>query len=257
MSVKGGATTNLDNLLPQPAEDDAISGAMSRLRDNIKNHVQSYYHTTTVAPNVVDESRLGDLAAATRIATWTLRDLLLDPATRTPAIRLFLGWLILSRCSQDAQPSLLPSEVSASVASMPGPDATNAARLVLFSKWKAITCTLLQQRYGEQIVESDTRNRSITDAIAVADSVLHPFINTSVDMTQRHRNLEMITRRAAQFAFLLFSQPGSFHFSFTKTGQQDSLVVFPALLQTINDQAQVLSPPRVICEKEIVTGLGG
>lgn len=63
-------------------------------------------------------------------------------------------------------------------------------------------------------------------------------------------------RRAAQYAFLLFSQPGSFRFDYTGTGQNGSLVVFPALLQTVNDEAVVLSPPRVLSEKEAVTGLG-
>lgn len=87
--------------------------------------------------------------------------------------------------------------------------------------------------------------------------MLHPFINPSIDMNARHRNLEGIMRRAAQFAFLLFSQPGSFQFDFTGTGQPDSLVVFPALLQTVNDEAQPILPPRVLSEKEVVTGLSG
>jgi hypothetical protein len=75
-------------------------------------------------------------------------------------------------------------------------------------------------------------------------------------MNARSRNLEGIMRRAAQYAFLLFSQPGSFVFDYTGTGQPDSLLVFPALLQTINDEAEVLLPPRVLSEKETVTGLG-
>jgi hypothetical protein len=74
-------------------------------------------------------------------------------------------------------------------------------------------------------------------------------------MNARRRNLEGIMRRAAQFAFRLFSQPRSFQFDYTGTGQPDSLLMFPALLQTTNDEAQPISPPRVLSEKEVVTGL--
>ncbi len=128
--------------------------------------------------------------------------------------------------------------------------------MALFSKWKTISGTLIQQRYDQQPGENDSRDDSITQAIAAAEPVLHPFINPSIDMNARRRNLEGIMRRAAQYAFLLFTQPGWFSFDYTGTGQNDSLVVFPALLQTVNDEAEVLSPPRVLCEKEAVVGLG-
>jgi hypothetical protein len=63
-------------------------------------------------------------------------------------------------------------------------------------------------------------------------------------------------RRAAQYAFLMFSQPSSFVFDYSGTGQPDSLVVFPALLVTVSDEAQRLSQPRLLSEKEVVSGLG-
>lgn len=61
--------------------------------------------------------------------------------------------------------------------------------------------------------------------------------------------------RAVQFAFLLFVQPGSFSFDFTGTEQPGSLIVFPALLQTVSDEAGAIVPPRILSEKEVVTGL--
>jgi hypothetical protein len=54
----------------------------------------------------------------------------------------------------------------------------------------------------------------------------------------------------------MFCQPSSFIFDYTRTGQPDSLVVFPALLVTVNDEGERLSQPRVLSEKEAVTGLG-
>ena len=112
--VKGVTATNVDRLLPQPAEDDAIIGGVSKIRDGIKNHVQNYYYSGSINREMVDESGLVDLSQATGIPTSALLKFLFNPATRLPTIRLFLGHLILSSCQgrTDGQPSFLPYEVS-------------------------------------------------------------------------------------------------------------------------------------------------
>jgi hypothetical protein len=68
--------------------------------------------------------------------------------------------------------------------------------------------------------------------------------------------LEGVLSRAAQFAFLVFSQPSSFSFDFMGTGQPKYLVVFPAMLQTVSDEAELIQPPRILSEKEVVACLG-
>jgi Cortical protein marker for cell polarity len=115
---KSGVTTtvtNVDRLLPQPAEDDALASGLSKIRDGIKNHVQNYYHNAPVDPNMVDQTRLVDLARVMVMPTSAISDLLLNPATRIPMIRLFLAQLILSRCigNTDKTCSFLPGEVAA------------------------------------------------------------------------------------------------------------------------------------------------
>jgi hypothetical protein len=116
--------------LPQPAEDDTIIGGLSRIRDGIKNHVQNYYHLSAVNHDVIDVARLVELADATAIPTSVLKNLLLNPATRVPLIKLFLAQSILSRCSGQAggQPSLLPNEVSILVASSTSADGTEVGK---------------------------------------------------------------------------------------------------------------------------------
>lgn len=113
--VRGGPVTNIDRLLPQPAEDDVIIGGLSKIRDDIKNHVQNYYHNAAVGPRMVEDARLVELAGVMAMPTSGIADLLLNPATRMPMIRLFLAHLILSRCSEqtDRTASFLPNEVSA------------------------------------------------------------------------------------------------------------------------------------------------
>lgn len=113
-SGAGAVVTNVDRLLPQPAEDDAIVGGLSKIRDGIKNHVQNYYHNSPINHETVNEATLVELANATGIPTSSLKTLLLTPATRTPTIMVFLGQLILSRCvgRTDGQTSFLPAEIS-------------------------------------------------------------------------------------------------------------------------------------------------
>jgi hypothetical protein len=115
---------------------------------------------------------------------------------------------------------------------------------------------LLQRQYGNQLGDNDPRIESVNRTVATADSVLRPFVDPSVDIHARRRNLDATVKRAAQFAFLLFSQSASYGFDYTGTGQLDSLVVFPALVQTISDEAEAISPPRVLREREVVAGLG-
>jgi hypothetical protein len=122
-AVGGGA---VDRLLPQPAEDGAVIGGLSSIRDSIKNHVQNYYHNAPVSPEMIDEASLVEMAHATAMTTGSIRNLLLNPMTRVSMIRLYLSHLVLSRCLgwHDAAQSFLPDEVSSFVAS---PSASSAS----------------------------------------------------------------------------------------------------------------------------------
>lgn len=115
----------------------------------------------------------------------------------------------------------------------------------MYSKWKTITGALLLQQAGNQ---PDDLAQSFTDVIANIDAVLAPFVAKSVDGGQRYKNLNMILTRSAKLTFLLFTQPGSFRFDFSE--RQGTLVVCPALVQTVDDRGQALSHVRVLLEKE-------
>ena len=124
-----------------------------------------------------------------------------------------------------------------------------AAQSVLISKWKAVTGALLQQRYGKQS-QDPSRAQSFQDTVVALDSILAQFITGSVDVGQRRKNLDMILTRAANFAFLLFAQPGTFRFDFAS--RQGGLTVFPALVQTVDDHGRLLSSVKVLADKEVV-----
>ena len=122
---KTGAAAVVERNIPQPAEDQAIGGEMSRLRTLIKNHVQSYYHSNPVGPTVAnaDQGALGIVAVGNMpVITSTLATLLTNPSTRTSAIRLCIAWTAISRIDLSCEPgsSFLPPEVARILTSMTG-----------------------------------------------------------------------------------------------------------------------------------------
>lgn len=112
-----------------------------------------------------------------------------------------------------------------------------------------ITGAILQRRLGKDAKDSD-RTESAAKVTRELNSVLAPFVLGSMDGGQRGKNLDMILTRSSHFAFLLFSQPGSFRFDFSRAN--GGLVVFPALVQTVGDQGQPMRPARVLSNQEIV-----
>ncbi|KAF2267228.1 hypothetical protein CC78DRAFT_541885 [Lojkania enalia] len=245
--VDTAVSSNVDHFLPQPVEDDAITKELSRIRDNIKNHVRSYYHYEPIRQGDINASMLGGLAAATGLQNTVLIDLISNPSTRSGTIRLFIAWIALSRCDGNTLPNFLPDELAPLAVAIPGKDATNSVQSTLYSKWKTITGALLQQKYRNQAVDT---TRATAQAIAQIDAFLAPLLQQSIDGGQRRRNLEMILSRAAHLAFLLFSQPGSYRFDYAPS--RGKPVIFPALLQVIDDQAHCIDPPRVLWEREDV-----
>ncbi|KAI4673901.1 uncharacterized protein J4E88_008368 [Alternaria novae-zelandiae] len=108
-----------------------------------------------------------------------------------------------------------------------------------------MTGALLHGRVGQDTQE---RFQRFASAAADLDAVVASFVQSGLE-AQRRKNLDMILARSANFAFLLFEQPGVFRFGFSS--EHGGLAVFPALLQIIGDQGQVLVPSRVLLEKEI------
>lgn len=109
-----GPAGMIERNLPQPVEDQALGGEMSRLKTAIKNHVQSYYHTNSVKGSV-DQVALGLIATGNMpLIASTLGSLLSNPVTRMTAIRFCITWTVISRIDQNCDPNLsfLPREIA-------------------------------------------------------------------------------------------------------------------------------------------------
>ena len=110
----------IERSLPQPAEDQALGGEMSRLKTAIKNHVQSFYHTNSV-PGSVDQVALGLIAMGNMpLIASTLGSLLSNPVTRMTAVRFCITWTAVSRIDLNCEPSLsfLPPEIASCLLSI-------------------------------------------------------------------------------------------------------------------------------------------
>jgi hypothetical protein len=105
-----------DDFLPQPVEDDKISGELSRIRDNIKNYVRTNYGPEPTTE--MDDIGIQDIAATTGNRVSVIARALSNPATRDSVLRSAIGAIILTRCVGENRSSLLPAELSGIVATI-------------------------------------------------------------------------------------------------------------------------------------------
>lgn len=71
------------------------------------------------------------------------------------------------------------------------------------------------------------------------DMLLQPFACLDSD-NERRRNMVEILRRGARFGYTLSTQPTEWEFDWTSGSDSTSatIVVFPGMLQTVNDQGR-------------------
>ena len=126
-----GPAAIVQDSLPQPEEDQAIGGEVSRLRTLIKHHVQSYYHTAPLEPSLMGSAKANQASLVNfsqgQPPRSDLTSLLLNPKTRFIAIRFCIAWTIISRieftCHSDI--SFLPPEIADCMSSMSGAESGN------------------------------------------------------------------------------------------------------------------------------------
>jgi hypothetical protein len=129
--VTSAYATNIDDMLPQPVADDTITDAALKIRDNIKNHVRTYYHVSPVPVASINQADMGELAAATGTSSAMLASMLSNISTRAETLRLVVAWVVLSRCTGERNESLLPEELATIATAIPGRDSNNVGKFNL------------------------------------------------------------------------------------------------------------------------------
>lgn len=262
-----GAAAIIENNLPQPKEDNTISGDLSRIKSRIEGHVDSYYHTAGANSQTIAQALSAALGTGFPVSMVKLQELLSDPRKRLAVFRAAIAWIIVSRIDFSSGPdtTFLPRHVAdvirdLSASRMDEPSEFSEFRmkdvrlsptaLVAFlSKWRQITAALSGNAFTQELPKDDSRMANIARALSLADTFLRPCAK-DVDHEKRLVNLEAIMKRAARFGFLLFSQPSSFQFDWTDN--DSGLVVFPGLLQVSDENGRPVASPRAFGSKEVI-----
>jgi hypothetical protein len=260
--------------VPQPLEDAAISTGIAGIALAIKNHIQSFYHSNRVSPGLLDLDDLQALGNDLPMSTGTLSTLLGNPDTREIALRFCIAWMSVSRMQLSSGPekTLLPPEIARCFQSMALTDRSSRGKYIqhgtidnrqlthltvqtsLLPKWRAITAELMQSTYvRNSFSPTDSRHDNVEKALKVLEGILRPYADSRMDNTKRVQNLREILKRAANFAFTLFSQPSSWDFDWQERQgiQSGSLCIFPALMQVTDEAGERLQPPRAFSEAVI------
>jgi hypothetical protein len=114
-----------------------------------------------------------------------------------------------------------------------------------------MTAELMQSSYVRNpFSPSDSRHASVQATLATLDKVLQPYADTRMNNGERKRNLEEVLKRAALFAFTLFSQPSAWEFEWQEEQGVTSgeLCIFPALVQVADEAGHPVNPPRPFSE---------
>ncbi|KAI4949440.1 hypothetical protein J4E91_005179 [Alternaria rosae] len=238
LSAKRSSVAALGSGLPQPLEDKAISGDVSKISNAIKNHVQSYYHTSRVNPGLIEYEDLHALGSGLPVSVGTLTTLIGNAATRDIALRFIIAWVVVSKLqpSKDPTKSFLPAEVAQCYQAVATGDRGYQAQTSLMARWRVMTAELMQSSY-------------IRNAFGPSDS-RHPYADSRINSGERKRNLEEVLKRAALFAFTLFSQPSAWEFEWQEEQGVTSgdLCIFPALVQVADEAGHPVNPPRPFSE---------
>lgn len=109
-----GAAAIIENNLPQPKEDNAIIGDLSRIKSRIEGHVDSYYHTAGANNQAVAQALSAALGTAFPVSMAKLQELLSNPRKRPAVLRAAIAWIIVSRIDFGSGPdtTFLPAYVA-------------------------------------------------------------------------------------------------------------------------------------------------
>jgi hypothetical protein len=142
-TLKSGSpvTASLESGLPQPLEDQALSGEITKISNLIKNHVQSYYRIGRVNSLVIDYKHVQALGKELPVSVGTLSTLLSDSTTRESALRFCIAWVVVARMQfqSPAEATFLPPEISRCLREMTIVNSGSGRKFCHFISWRVGT----------------------------------------------------------------------------------------------------------------------
>ena len=110
----------VENYLPQSREDNAITGDLSRIKNKIDGHVQTFYALSGGNDQACAQALAAILGNQSPIPRAQLPALLASSRTRPSVLRAAISWVIISRIGPDSNPqeSFLPVDVAGTLSSL-------------------------------------------------------------------------------------------------------------------------------------------
>lgn len=115
---------------------------------------------------------------------------------------------------------------------------------MLLSKWRHINGSLFEHTYGTHFEPEDASWSSINRMAEDLDLLLQPFASPELS-SDRRQNMIEILKRGTRFGYILLTQPTGWTFDWTPDSD-GTLTVHPGLIQVVNDQGRLLSPPTTM-----------
>ncbi|KAK4170149.1 hypothetical protein QBC43DRAFT_197508 [Cladorrhinum sp. PSN259] len=254
------ARSEPDIFLLDGTSDSEITSELAALGHLITDHVENNYH---LQPIYQDPAIIRDSLSGLGLDDWTqsyIANLSLDPRSRHIAIRSLLAHVIFSALDirNTAGPSLLPTEVTAFVKSLPPskslePGTPNAKAL---ETWRRSSAFLLHEARQSQERSSVPLPASITPQIQNLQAALDGFLGYFVHDDSRarfdqSRNLDGVIRECASLGYIIFSHSCEWRYSF-QTESRNDIVVLPGLERLGRREGEMYDSPRVVAWPMVV-----
>lgn len=112
-----GAAAIVENNLPQPKEDNAIVGDLSKIKSRVEGHVDSYYHTAGANNQAVAQALSAALSTAFPVSMAKLQESISNPRKRPAVLRAAIAWIVVTRIGFGSGPdtTFLPAYIAGTI----------------------------------------------------------------------------------------------------------------------------------------------
>lgn len=130
----------------------------------------------------------------------------------------------------------------------------NADKGLMLSRWRQMTAALMAGTYDHDTIStSDPRQRNIRVLVDRLDAILAPLASPAHGADSRRENLEEVVKRGARFAYMLFTQPTEWEFSWDRPARErGEWVVFPEILRVTDEAGTRLAQPQAYGAAQVV-----
>ncbi|PWY64725.1 hypothetical protein BO94DRAFT_579956 [Aspergillus sclerotioniger CBS 115572] len=240
--VRGEQFPPLDlvSFIPPPADDQSVSARIHTFFDHVSLHVDNYYAPGSHEPTpLTAEATIQIETYRSPLIPGPLATILANRRARRAVLTHVLARTLLQAIQPGGPlyPPFCESQQIDVAAPVTGQDNATFA-------WRMLTARL----HAKSL---DTTSGVVQGhIIALAGGFTQafaPFHNPQLSEADRQRHLSSVVRECAELSVWLFTQPCSFNFVWTSS--PGSIVIFPAVVKTSDEQGNPLPVSQKMVEE--------